>query len=44
MGLKGYNYVKEYFSWDVVIDKIKEELAKVLEKTTEGKKGRRVEW
>jgi glycosyltransferase involved in cell wall biosynthesis len=29
MGLKGYNYVKEYFSWDVVIDKIRKELKKV---------------
>jgi glycosyltransferase involved in cell wall biosynthesis len=31
MGLKGYNYVKEYFSWDVVIDKIKEELEKIVQ-------------
>lgn len=30
MGLKGYNYVKEYFSWDVVIDKIKEYLEKIV--------------
>jgi len=29
MGLKGYNYVKEHFSWDVVIDKIRKELKKV---------------
>jgi glycosyltransferase involved in cell wall biosynthesis len=26
MGLKGYHYVKEYYSWDVVIQKIKEQL------------------
>jgi glycosyltransferase involved in cell wall biosynthesis len=35
MGLKGYNYVKEYFSWDVVIDKIKEELAKIVQQMTD---------
>jgi glycosyltransferase involved in cell wall biosynthesis len=35
MGLKGYNYVKEYFSWDVVIDKIKDELAKIVQQGTD---------
>jgi glycosyltransferase involved in cell wall biosynthesis len=39
MGLKGYRYVKEYFSWDVVMDKIKKELGKIVQ-DTEGKKGR----
>lgn len=29
MGIKGYQYVKEYFSWQVVIDKIKETLQKM---------------
>lgn len=31
LGLKGYHYVKEYFSWDVVMDKIKEELEKIVQ-------------
>jgi glycosyltransferase involved in cell wall biosynthesis len=35
MGLKGYNYVKEYFSWDVVIDKIKEYLEKIVQQGTD---------
>ena len=35
MGLKGCNYVKEYFSWDVVMDKIKEELAKIVQQGTD---------
>jgi len=30
MGLKGYRYVKEYFSWDVVMEKIKKELENVI--------------
>ncbi|MGD2087974.1 MAG: glycosyltransferase family 4 protein [Candidatus Aminicenantes bacterium] len=30
MGLKGYHYVKEYFSWDVVIENIKNELENVI--------------
>lgn len=30
MGNKGYDYVKKYFSWDVVIKKIKEELDKLI--------------
>jgi glycosyltransferase involved in cell wall biosynthesis len=30
MGIKGYRYVREYFSWDVVIEKIKKEMAAVL--------------
>jgi len=36
MGLKGYRYVKEYFSWDVVMDKIKEELEKIVRCGTRG--------
>lgn len=32
MGLKGYEYVKKYYSWDVVMEKIK----KQLEKLTQG--------
>lgn len=30
MGGKGYNYVRKYFSWDVVIKKIKEELDRLI--------------
>jgi len=30
MGLKGYNYVKTYYSWEVVIDKIKKELERIV--------------
>lgn len=30
MGLKGYDYVKKYFSWDVVIDEIKKGLHELL--------------
>ncbi|UCH95569.1 MAG: glycosyltransferase family 4 protein [Candidatus Aminicenantes bacterium] len=30
MGLKGYHYVKEYFSWEVVIENIKKELENVI--------------
>jgi glycosyltransferase involved in cell wall biosynthesis len=26
MGLKGYDYVKRYYSWDVVMEKIKTQL------------------
>ena len=31
MGLNGYNYVKEYYSWKVVIEKIKKELGNIVE-------------
>lgn len=29
MGLKGYEYVKKYYSWDVVIEKIKKQLERM---------------
>lgn len=31
MGLKGYGYVKTYYSWDVVMDKIKKELKSIVQ-------------
>jgi glycosyltransferase involved in cell wall biosynthesis len=37
MGLKGYRYVKEHFSWEVVIEKIKTELASLLCQATGSK-------
>ncbi len=30
MGERGYDYVKNYFSWEVVIDKIKKEIEKII--------------
>jgi glycosyltransferase involved in cell wall biosynthesis len=37
MGLKGYRYTKEFFSWDVVIEKIKKAMASVLNQKTNPK-------
>jgi glycosyltransferase involved in cell wall biosynthesis len=37
MGLKGYRYVRENFSWEVVIEKIKKELAAVIRQSTDAK-------
>lgn len=31
MGLKGYGYVKTYYSWDVVMDKIKKEIKSIVQ-------------
>lgn len=30
MGIKGYNYVEKYYSWEVVMDKIKSELQSII--------------
>jgi hypothetical protein len=35
MGQKGYDYVKKYYSWDVVMEKIRKQLESIISNVRE---------